>query len=150
MPIQKRARYRVLTTLLDTSFGKSSERGYPNHFIKMTMPLENTIQIKSQIIINLGSSVNAYNEMRKKYREELLDLIGQRLERIAAEYKKSLEGKEDLLSFQEQPFEDPPEKTVKLSVDSHSIQEWLEHVSMSAYRTNKTCIYHLHCIASVA
>jgi hypothetical protein len=150
MPIQQRARYRVLTNLLDTSFGKTSERQYPNHFIKMTMPLENTIQVKAQIIVNLGGSTNVYNEMRKKYREELLEVIGKRLERIADEYKVAVEGKEGLLSYREQPYEAAPEKTVKLSVDTHSIQEWIEHVGMSAYRTNKTCIFHLHCVASVS
>mgnify|MGYP003353497941 CR=1 FL=1 len=45
MPIQQRARHRILAGLLDTSFGKSSERNYPNHFVKMSMPLEKTIQI---------------------------------------------------------------------------------------------------------
>ena len=149
MPIQHRARYRVLTSLLDTSFGKSSERAYPNHFIKMTMPLENTVQIKSQILINIGGSINIYNELRPKYREELLDLISKRLERIADEYKKALEGKEDLISYREQPYEEAPEKTVKLTVDPHSLQEWLEDISVSAYRTNKTCIYHLNCTATV-
>lgn len=150
MPIQQRARYRVLTNLLDTSFGKTSERQYPNHFIKMTMPLENTIQVKAQIIVNLGGSTNVYNEMRKKYREELLEVIGKRLERIADEYKAAVEGKEGLLSYREQPYEAAPEKTVKLAVDSHSIQEWIEHVGMSAYRTNKTCIFHLNCVASIS
>ena len=150
MPIQRRARYRILANILDTSFGKSSEHGYPNRFVKMTMPLENSIQIKGQILINMGDSVGMYNELRKKFREELLDIIKLRLERVADEYKKALEGKEDLLSYHEQPHEEPPEKTVKLTVDPHSIQEWLEHVSMSAYRSNKTCIYHLHCVASVA
>ena len=150
MPIQQRARYRVLTNLLDTSFGKTSERQYPNHFIKMTMPLENTIQVKAQIIVNLGGSTNVYNEMRKKYREELLEVIGKRLERIADEYKGAVESKEGLLSYREQPYEAAPEKTVKLAVDSHSIQEWIEHVGMSAYRTNKTCIFHLNCVASVS
>ena len=150
MPIQQRARYRLLTNLLDTSFGKTSERQYPNHFIKMTMPLENTIQVKAQIIVNLGGSTNVYNEMRKKYREELLEVIGKRLERIADEYKAAVEGKEGLLSYREQPYEAAPEKTVKLAVDSHSIQEWIEHVGMSAYRTNKTCIFHLNCVASVS
>ena len=149
MPIQQRARYRVLANLLDTSFGKTSERQYPNHFIKMTMPLENTIQIKAQIIINVGSP-NVYNEMRVKYREELLEMIKKRLERIADEYKRSLEEKENAGNVTVQKYEEPAPKTVKLAVDSHSIQEWLEHVSMSAYRTNKTCIYHLHCIASVS
>ena len=150
MPIQQRARYRLLTNLLDTSFGKTSERQYPNHFIKMTMPLENTIQVKAQIIVNLGGSTNVYNEMRKKYREELLEVIGKRLERIADEYKAAVEGKEGLLSYREQPYEAAPEKTVKLAVDSHSIQEWIEHVGMSAYRTNKTCIFHLNCVASIS
>lgn len=139
----------MLASLLDTSFGQSSERQYPNHFIKMTMPLENTIQIKAQILVNIGGSMNVYNEMRPKFREELLDMIGKRLERIADEYKRALQGKEGLLSYREQPFEEAPAKTVKLSVDNHSIQEWLEHVSMSAYRTNKTCIYHLNCVASI-
>lgn len=150
MPIQQRARYRVLTNLLDTSFGKTSERGYPNHYIKMTMPLENTIQVKAQIIVNLGSSNNVYNEMRKKYREELLEIIGKRLERIADEYKDAVEGKESLISYREQPYEAAPEKTVKLAIDSHSIQESLEYIGMSAYRTNKTCIFHLRCVASVS
>jgi hypothetical protein len=115
----------------------------------MTMPLENTVQIKSQILINIGGSINIYNELRPKYREELLDLIGKRLERIADEYKKALEGKEDLISYREQPYEEAPEKTVKLTVDPHSLQEWLEDISVSAYRTNKTCIYHLNCTATV-
>ena len=149
MPIQQRARYRVLANLLDTSFGKSSERQYPNHFIKMTMPLENTIQVKAQIIVNIASP-NVYNEMRIKYREELLEMIKKRLERIADEYKRSLEQKENAGNVTEQKYEEAPPKSVKLAVDNHSIQEWLEHVSMSAYRTNKTCIYHLHCIASVS
>ena len=149
MPIQQRARYRVLANLLDTSFGKNSEKQYPNHFIKMTMPLENTIQVKAQIIVNIGSP-NVYNEMRVKYREELLEMIKKRLERIADEYKRSLEEKENAGNVTVQKYEEPAPKTVKLAVDNHSIQEWLEHVSMSAYRTNKTCIYHLHCIASVS
>lgn len=152
MPIQQRARYRLLTNLLNTSFGKSSERAYPNHFVKMTMPLENTIQIKAQILVNLGGSANAYIESRKRFREELLEIIGKRLERITDEYKRAVEAAtdENLLSYRKQPNEAPPEKSVKLSVDNHSIQEWLEHVSMSAYRNNKTCIYHLHCVVSVA
>ena len=152
MPIQQRARYRVLANLLDTSFGKTSERQYPNHFVKMTMPLENTIQVKAQILVNVGGSANAYIENRKRYREELLDIIGKRLERIADEYKRAVEAATDetMLSYRKQPYEAPPEKSVKLSVDNHSIQEWLEHVSMSAYRNNKTCIYHLHCVVSVS
>ena len=152
MPIQQRARYRVLANLLDTSFGKSSERQYPNHFIKMTMPLENTIQVKAQILVNIGGSANAYIENRKRYREELLEMIGERLKRIADQYKTNVAAAtdENLLSYRKQPYEEAPEKTVKLSVDQHSIQEWLEHVSMSAYRNNKTCIYHLHCVVSVS
>ena len=150
MPIQQRARYRVLANLLDTSFGRSSEKQYPNHFIKMTMPLENTIQVKAQILVNLPGSNNVYNEMRVKYREELLEMIKKRLERIADEYKRSLEEKENAGNVTVQKYEEPAPKTVKLSVDNHSIQEWLEHVSMSAYRTNKTCIFHLQCVASVS
>jgi hypothetical protein len=152
MPIQQKARYRLLTNLLDTSFGKSSERQYPNHFIKMTMPLENTILVKSQILVNLGGTQNAYITMRPKFREELLEMIQKRLERISDEYKRAAEAATDesMLSYRKQPYEEAPVKTVKLSVDNHTIQEWLEHVSMSAYRTNKTCIYHLHCLVTVA
>lgn len=150
MPIHQRARYRVLADLLNTSFGKSSEKQYPNHFIKMTMPLENTIQVKSQILVNLPGSNNVYNEMRVKYREELLQMIQKRLEHIADEYKRSLEQKENAGNVTVQKYEEPAAKSVKLTVDNHSIQEWLEHVSMSAYRTNKTCIYHLNCIVNVS
>ncbi len=152
MPIQKKARYRILTNLLDTSFGKSSENQYPNHFIKMTMPLENTIQVKSQILVNLGGSPNIYITMRPKFREELLEMIQKRLEKIAEEYKRNVEAATDesLLSYRKQPYEAEPEKSVKLSVNNHSIQEWLEYVSMSAYRTNKTCIYHLNCIVDIS
>jgi dihydroorotate dehydrogenase len=149
MPIQQRARYRTLAGLLDTSFGHGSEKQYPNHFIKMTMPLENTVEIKAQILINLGSP-NVYNEMRVKYREELLEMVKRRLERVADEYKRALEERENAGNVTEQKYEEPAPKTVKLSVDTHSIREWIEHVSMSAYRTNKTCLYHLHCIASVS
>ena len=150
MPIQQRARYRALANLLNTSFGKSSEKQYPNHFIKMTMPLEDTIQIKAQILVNLPGSNNVYNEMRVKYREELLDMIKKRLERIAEEYKRCLEEKENAGNVTTQKYEEPAPNSIKLTVNNYSIQEWIEHVSMSAYRTNKTCIFHLHCIASVS
>jgi hypothetical protein len=115
----------------------------------MTMPLENTVEIKAQILVNLAS-VNVYNEMRVKYREELLEMIGKRLERVAEEYKQALEERENAGNVTEQRYEEPAPKTVKLSVDKHSIREWIEHVSMSSYRSNKTCLYHLHCIANVS
>lgn len=148
MPIQQKERYRILSGLLDTSFGKSSERQYPNHFIKMTMPLEGTVVIKSQIIVNIAST-NVYNEMRKKYREELLDLISNRLKVITQQYKDAVAKESKLPTRTKQPYVEPAPATVKLTVDSSSIHEWLEHVSMSAYRTNKTCIYHLECVANV-
>lgn len=149
MPIQQRARHRILGSLLDTSFGRSSERLGQNHFVKMTMPLENTIEIKAQIIVNVPSP-NFYNEMRAKYREELLDLVRSRLERVSDEYKLVLQGRENAGNVTVQKYEEATPKAVKLAVDTHSIQEWLEHISMSSYRTDKTCIYHLNCVASVS
>jgi hypothetical protein len=149
MPIQQRARYRILSGLLDTSFGKSSEKAYPNHFVKMTMPLENTIQIKAQIIVRLGGT-NMYHEMRRKYREEMLEIIKQRLERIADEYKRAIDTKSNLLEPKVEKHEEPAPKTVKLSLDSSTIQEGIEHIGMSAYNTEKTCIFRLECLANIS
>lgn len=153
MPIQQKARYRILAGLLDTSFGRASEK-HPqsNHFLKMTMPLENTIECKAQIIVNMGDSTNMYVALRKKFREELLDLIKKRLEKVSEEYAEAVKqsNNKDLLSYRKQPHEKPAEKSVTLKVDNNTIQEWLEQVSMSAYRTNKTCIYHLNCLVTIS
>lgn len=148
MPIQKHARYRLLANLLDTSFGKSSIKGYPNHYVKLSMPLEDTVLVKAQLIVTLGSN-NMYHEMRKKYREELLETIKLRLEQVQKEYKQTVEARENLQEPTVQKHEEAPPKTVKLVLDSSTVQEWLEHVSMSSYTTAKTCIYHVQCLVKV-
>lgn len=148
MPIQQRARHRIISNLLNSTFGKSSEKSYPNHFIKLSMPLENTIQIRGQIIVRLGG-INMYHEMRRKYREEILDIIKKHLERIAIEYKAEIEKKSNLLEPKVEKYEEAPAKTIKLSIEPSSIQESLEHISMSAYNTEKTCIYRLDCTANI-
>ena len=152
MPIQQRARYRILSSLLDTSFGKSSMKVYPNHFVKMTMPLEGTIQIKCQVIANVGGSENSYIELRKRMREELLKSVAVQLKSLTERYKQAVKDSSDesLLSYRKQPHEEPAQATIDLKLDQSSIQEWIEHVSMSAYRTNKTVLYHLHCVANVS
>ena len=148
MPIQKRARHRIISNLLDTTFGKSSEKMYPNHFLKLSMPLENTLQIKGQIIVRLGGT-NMYHEMRRKYREELMEIIKKRLERIAEEYKKAVEERQNLLEPRKEKYEEPAQKTIKLTVEPSSIQESLEYIGMSAYNTEKTCIFRIECLANL-
>ena len=46
--------------------------------------------------------------------------------------------------------EEPAPKTVKLSLDSSTIQEGIEHIGMSAYNTEKTCIFRLECLANIS
>lgn len=148
MPIQKTARYRVLANLLDTSFGKSSLRNYPNHFVKLSMPAEGTVLVKAQMIVSVGS-VNVFNELRKKYREELLETIKRKLEEVQKQYKAAIEAAENVQQPTVQKIEEAPPKTVRLVLDSKTLQEWLEDIRVSGYTTQKTCIFHIQCLAEV-
>jgi len=149
MPIQHKARYRILANLLQTSFGKSSLVKYPTHFLKMSLVNDSQIVVKYNTTITFGHQ-NVYLELRRKLREEANDIIKAHLEKIVEEYKEAIQSKDKLLEPRVQPYEAPPEKTISLKLQEHTVSENLEYVSKSIYNPDQQkAFYHIQCVVEV-
>jgi len=148
MTIKQTAKYRVLANVVQTTFGKSSEAKYATHFVNMTIPAENQILIRYQTIVNFGHQ-NVYLELRRKYKEEALEIVKKHIERVAEEYKKQVEDKQKLLEPKVEPYEEAAPKSISIKVLDSTIQESIENISMSIYNPVGTSYYRITCMAEV-
>ncbi len=148
MPIKETARYRVLASILQTSFGKSSQTKRSTHFVSMSMPDEARILVKYQSIVNFGHQ-NVQAELRHKYEAEAIDAIKEAIERVAVEYKQAVESRDDLLEPRAEPYESAPQKTIKIKVNSATIHDSFEGLTKSIYNPVGTSYYRLSCIAEI-
>lgn len=148
MTIKQTARFRILSSIIQSSLGKSSEAKYSTHFLKMTIPVEGQIKLSYQSIVNFGHQ-NVYLELRNRYREEAVNIMKQHLERVAKEYAEAVENKNKLLEPKIEPYEAAPPKKIKLKLIDSSIGESLETVSKSVYNPSSTNFYRVTAIATI-
>lgn len=137
MTIKNLPEYQLLSNILQTTYGKTSQKS-ATHFLNMSMVLDNRISVRFQSIVNFGHQ-NVFLELKKRYREEALEIIEKSLESLADEYK--IAAKEDLHK--------DIKKTIKLKVSDPTITESIEYVSTSLYNPNKTAFYRIGCIVEV-
>ena len=149
MPIKDTAKYRILSRVVQRSYGKSSEVRYPTHFLTMTMPFENIVQVKFMMIVNFGHE-NMMFELKTRYKNEALDRIKDAAEKTMADYKIEVEKLEAVEHMHvPPPYEEAPKKTVVLKLQENSIQESIEYVSTSLYSPKKTAYYRMTALIDV-
>lgn len=137
MTIKNLPEYQLLSNILQTTYGKTSQKS-ATHFLNMNMILDNRISVRFQSIVNFGHQ-NVFLELKKRYKEEALEIIEKSLEKLADEYK--IAAKESLNK--------DIKKTIKLKVSDPTITESIEYVSTSLYNPNKTAFYRIGCIVEV-
>lgn len=150
MPIQHRARYKILANIANnSSFGKSSNVKPVTHFMSMVVVNDSQIVVKYQTTVNFGSQT-MYQELRRKYREDAYKIIEAHIKNVAEEYKKAVEAKGKLLDPKVEPYEEAPQKTVSLKVLEHTISESLEPVTKSYYTGAQTSYFRVQCLVEVS
>lgn len=138
MTIKNLPEYQLLANIIQTTYGKTSQKS-TTHFINMSLILDNRITVRFQSIVNFGHQ-NVFLELKKRYREEALDVIEKTIETLAQEYKTA--AKESLVK--------DIKKTIKLKVSDPTITESIEYVSTSLYSPNKTAFYRVGCIVEIS
>lgn len=138
MTIKNLSEYQLLANILQTTYGKTSEKS-KTHFVNMSLVLDNRIAVRFQSIVNFGHQ-NVFLELKNRYKQEAMEVIQKTLESLAEEYKVA--AKESLNKN--------IKKTIKLKVSDPSISESIEYVSTSLYNPNKTAFYRVGCIVEIS
>ena len=119
------------TSIFNTTFGKSSQvPKKQTHFVNAKILSEDLVRFNFQMIVNVHN-IKDIPDLQKRYKDEGMNAIQERIEQLETEYKNSAK------------------KILKLKVDQSTIQESMETVSVSYYSPNKTFYYRLHLIAEV-
>jgi hypothetical protein len=148
MPIKETAKYRILSNAIQRSFGVSSLVKYPTYYIKANIISDNEIVFNCQMTINFGNQ-NIFQEMRRKYIEECIQLISKSMKKIEAEYKKLIEEKSKLIEPKKEPYEKPPPSSISLELLPNTIQDNLEYINYTIYNTQKNAFFRVTVLAKI-
>jgi len=147
--IENKALYDVLANIVDTTFN-SSER-QTNAFVKLRVNDDSSLSVMAQRIVNVQSS-KFYNEMRKHYEDELVEVINKTLENLKTAYLREVEIRSkrlDKSSIGAPRTENIP-ASLSFKMIRGTLHDDLEFVGMSAYRSNKQAFYKLFVDVSVS
>jgi len=139
--IKNKELFDVLANIVDTTFN-SSER-QENVFIKLKVTDDSNISVMAQRIVNVQSS-KFYNEMRKHYEDELVAAINKTLENLKTAYLREVEK-----STIGAPAQQKIPASISLKMIRGTLNDSLEFVGMSAYRSNKQAFYKVFVDVSV-
>jgi hypothetical protein len=146
--IKNKELFDVLANIVDTTFN-SSER-QENVFIKLKVTDDSNISVMAQRIVNVQSS-KFYNEMRKHYEDELVAAINKTLENLKTAYLREVEIRSKRLekSTIGAPAQQKIPASISLKMIRGTLNDSLEFVGMSAYRSNKQAFYKVFVDVSV-
>lgn len=146
MPITNVATYRILSNLLQTSFGKSSEVKYVTHYLSATVVSDNMVRFKVVMRVSFPDQ-RAMLDQRNKYRTQCSELISATMKKIEESYVEEIENMNKLLGKTEQPFEAAPKDKIKLKLIPSTTQESIEYLSVS--NPNKQAVFNFSCVCEV-
>lgn len=140
--IQNKAFYDVLANIVDTTFNSSERQA--NAFVKLKVLDDNTLSVMAQRIVNIQSN-KFYNEMRKHYEDELVEVINKTLENLKTAYAREYDIRTKRLdkSTIGAPRDQKIPSSISLKMVRGTLHDDLEFVGMSAYRSNKQAFYKL-------
>lgn len=147
--IENKALFDVLANIVDTTFNSSEKQN--NVFVKLKVLDDMSISVMAQRIVNVQSS-KFYNEMRKHYEDELVDVINKTLENLKTAYLREVEIRSKRLDKSSigAPRGESVPATIKLKLVKGTLHDDLEFVGMSAYRSNKQAFYKLFAVVEVS
>lgn len=146
MPIRNTATYRILSNILQTTFGKSSETKYVTHYLTAFIPADGMVQFRVTMHVSFPDQ-RVMIDQRRKYRQQCSDVISAAMKKIEEQYKTELENMEKLLGKTEQPYEKAPWNAIKLKLVDSSVQESIEYVSVS--NPKKQALFRFSCVCSL-
>lgn len=149
MPIKDTATHRILSNIIQTTFGKQTEVRNPTHFLSLEIPTDGYIKAKFLMIVRIGHQHNQLEFMKYKYQKEAVNYISTALKKVAEQYKEAVESKEKLLEPKEEPYEKKPKKSIKLVLDENTLSDTYEFVSPASLTALKTAYYRVQVYAKI-
>lgn len=120
--IQEKERYDILSNVIQTTFGKSSQRGPFN--IKMSVETDSLMRVTVRTLTSFGHD-SVYRDMLPTWRKQCLDIMTEALKKAEEEYKNA-----------PKKFDQTP-KTVKLKLKPETIEDGYELLNFSVYSPKK-------------
>jgi hypothetical protein len=146
--IENKELYDVLANIVDTTFNSSERQN--NVFVKLKVTDDQTISVMAQRIVNVQSA-KFYNEMRKHYEDELVEVINKTLENLKTAYLREVEIRSKRLDKSSigAPRHEKIPGSISLKLIKGTLHDDLEFVGMSAHRSNKQAFYKLFATVEV-
>lgn len=113
-------------------------------FVSMSVTADKRLRIKSQMFFTYVDQKH-YMNFKPKFKRELVEHIRRRLGELANEYKVQAAQMKKTGSA----MLVPKKQTVKMSVDSDTVVDYMEPLSTSAFSPRKQAVFHLDCYATL-
>lgn len=132
MSVKKFDNYMELSKALNNSWGTGTTTKTSSFAIKFSAKDENNLKGLFAMVVNMPNNPRLVVEMKNRYKEEALRAIQSNLVEIRKKYEENTDG-----------------STIKLTVDSDSIVESVEYLSVSSYRPNLSAMFRVECLVKV-
>jgi hypothetical protein len=155
MDIEK-ATYDVLSDVIQTSYGKSSEvktKNPPTHFLTMKVKSWLNPHVKDEgpwVIINVTIIVSHpdVESLRLSLREEALELSRKAVQNTIQDYKTEVKKRKAVATATKQNYISPPED-IKLELNGNSIYDDFVYISANMKSHCKTAYYRFEVKARI-
>ncbi len=144
--VKNTAKYAVLANIVQTSFGKQSQKS--THFIKINVVSDEIMNIAVQSIVSYGHQ-GVWRDLEKKYVDEAVDLIKQAMKKIEEDYKEAIIQKGKLLEPKIEPYLQPAPKTVSVKMQPSTLRSNLVLLSTTEHSERKTAMFKVDCLLEV-
>jgi MinD-like ATPase involved in chromosome partitioning or flagellar assembly len=133
MPVEDFDKYMKLAQVLDTSWGTGSQvKAGTTQSIKFNLRDDKLLKCNFMMIVTMPNSPTTAIEMKRRFKEQALQMIKASLEKIKESYEKVADG-----------------KTIKLSMIDNSVVEGIEYLSNAQYRPALPAYFRLQCLVEV-
>lgn len=148
MEIKDTAKYRIISNLIQTTLGKSSEVKYQSHFLKANMFDDKFIEVSIVMTVTIPhESVGL--QLRRKWLEEGFEITTDWCKKKEKEYEEVIKEKENLLEPRKQTYEKAPPKKIKLTPLQNTMKDSIETLTYSIYSVNKPSYFRINLLVEI-
>lgn len=137
--------YQRLANALAKNSGQDERK---NHWIKFEALDDGLIKVVHQSFVSAGHQ-SVKLELQRKWRQDALVDIQNRMKKIEEDYKKLTETAENSAPLSKNEHTEPAKKKIGLEILDNSIQETSDPLSYQVYNVQKTSVYKVFALIRV-
>jgi len=137
--------YQRLANALAKNSGQDERK---NHWIKFEAMDDGLLKVVHQSFVSAGHQ-SVKLELQRKWRQDALADIQNRMKRIEEDYEKLSETAEKSEVLSKNEYSEPAKKKISLEILDSSIQETSDPLSYQVYSVQKTSVYKVFALIRV-